>query len=154
MRSPKPVVSSEALKEAGLSVAVLKGLDLLDRIYWQRAAVRRTSDVDLLVDDRRLDEALRVVASLGYVHSESEPEAAQRRWSHQITYERRPQIRLEVHRLLSQDMGFTRTWEELERAEQIQAEEGLAGSGRLSLEALFVHLLVHLGIIVGEGNFH
>jgi hypothetical protein len=134
----------EALKGAGLRVAVLKGLDLIDRIYWQRTAVRRTSDVDLLVDDRRLDEVLEVVRSLGYVHSEVEPEAAQRRWSHQITYETDPDVHLEVHRLLSQDMGFTRSWEELERAGQIEEGAGLAGADRLSLEALLVHLLVHL----------
>jgi hypothetical protein len=134
----------EALKEAGLRVAVLKGLDLIDRIYWQRTAVRRTSDVDLLVDDRRLDEVLEVVRSLGYVHSEVEPEAAQRRWSHQITYETDPDVHLEVHRLLSQDMGFTRNWEELERAGQIEEGAGLAGADRLTLEALLVHLLVHL----------
>jgi hypothetical protein len=134
----------EALKGAGLRVAVLKGLDLMDRIYWQRTAVRRTSDVDLLVDDRRLDEVLEVVRSLGYVHSEAEPEAAQRRWSHQITYETDPDVHLEVHRLLSQDMGFTRTWEELERAGQIEEGAGLAGADRLTLEALLVHLLVHL----------
>jgi hypothetical protein len=60
----------QALAEAGISAAVLKGLDYQARLY-DAAGVRPTADVDLLVPDHTRRDAFRVLDRLGF-----EPRAA------------------------------------------------------------------------------
>ena len=117
---------------------------LLDRVYHGREAHRRTGAVDLLVDSRRLGPALETIERLGYRFIGEAPKDDQIRWYKDIPYEGPRKIRVEIHQELFLDMGFTLTWEELRRKRQLEEGRGLAGSDRLSLDALTVHLLVHM----------
>jgi hypothetical protein len=134
----------EALQARDVPVVALKGIDLLDRLYRDREQHRRTADVDLLIDERRFDEALEIVEGLGYRHHADEPKAVQRRWGKDVTYLGPHGVPVEMHRELFLDMGFTLTYGELSGGGHLERGRGPAGADRLTLEALAVHLLVHM----------
>jgi hypothetical protein len=133
-----------ALREAGVRTVSMKGIDILGRLYEGREAFRRTTDMDVLVDHRRLDRALDVVESLGFRHCGTEPRDIQARYGAEVEYEGPRGMRLEVHHELLLDAGFDVTLEELDHGGLIETGAGPHGSDRLSLDALTVHLLVHL----------
>ena len=129
-----------------VGVVALKGIDLLERLYAGRESRRRLSDIDLLVDHRKIDLALALVGGLGYRHEAEESQEAQQRWSKDVTLAGPNGVRVELHHRMSLEAGFTATREDLRAGGHLDPGAGPGGSDRLSLEALAIHLLVHRAI--------
>ena len=85
-----------AFAGAGLSAVALKGPLLAERLY-ARPAARPSSDVDLLVDEAALDDAVRVLASVGYAWTDSDEERRYRREHHHLHLSRARSLPLELH---------------------------------------------------------
>lgn len=134
-----------AISDAGIPIATLKGIDLLGRLYDGREGLRTTGDLDLLTPRSSFSEAMRVVESLGYEHYGHMERDAEERLSKDVMFRRHADgVLLELHHELMIDLGFTHAWDGLDAAGDLEHGTGLAGSSRLTLDALAVFLLVHM----------
>ncbi len=86
----------DALTRAGVPAVALKGPLLAERLY-PRPSARATSDVDLLVAEERVDDALRALATVGYTWAPSEAEERFRREHHHLHLSRESALPLELH---------------------------------------------------------
>jgi len=133
-----------ALRAEAVPVLTLKGIDVIDRLYRGREADRTTGDIDILVPEPEFARTLAIVDRLDYHHDAQESREAQERWSKDVVFRDSDGLPLDVHRELMIDLGFTRTWSDLEAADALEPGAGYAGTTRLTLEALTVYLLVHM----------
>ena len=85
-----------ALEGAGVRGVVLKGPLLAERLY-PRPSARATSDVDLLVEDRALDQAARALETVGYRRADGADEARLREEHHHLHLEHERSLPLELH---------------------------------------------------------
>jgi hypothetical protein len=87
-----------ALDRAGLAGVALKGALLAERLY-ERPAARPTTDIDLLVAERDLDEAASALAAIEYTPSNDPSEAHFRNAGHHLhlLHPRAPCIELHFH---------------------------------------------------------
>ena len=76
---------TEAVRDAGLEIAALKGLSLSVLAYGN-LAVRSTGDIDLLVSLEQVLEVERVLAGLGYTRVDPGAELTPRRMNHYLRY--------------------------------------------------------------------
>jgi hypothetical protein len=85
-----------AFEAGGIRVIALKGLPLIER-YYRDWGVRRTHDLDLLIDLSDLDRAHGRLLVSGWRAIEPLPEPAQRPFKHALAYQREPGLELDLH---------------------------------------------------------
>jgi len=87
---------SAALTASGVPACVVKGPVFSERLYRIRSD-RLFSDIDLLVDPARMDEALGVLAGLGYVLPEKLWDNSRRDMEYKFQHPQHPTVLIELH---------------------------------------------------------
>lgn len=120
-----------------IPVAPLKGIALLDTVYSADIGLRPMTDLDLLVPEDRIEQAIARLAPLGY--AEPEPSHRLRRVMHHRAL-RGPRAILELHTKLGQALVPRSTWRHVDPC---PATVHGVPAHRLSPAAELVHLLIH-----------
>ncbi|MBL8800061.1 MAG: nucleotidyltransferase family protein, partial [Planctomycetia bacterium] len=134
--------SLAALEAAGIRAAVLKGPILSERLYGD-PAIRRSTDVDLLIDPSELPRALTALASAGYEREAGPSTLYYERYHHHIALYRPLRPVLELHLRLFTGFGVVlRAADVLPRCQRFHSATGL-DCWLLDAEDEFLHLCIH-----------
>jgi hypothetical protein len=130
-----------ALATAAIPAVVLKGPLFAER-YYAHPAARGTSDVDLLVEERRVEDTVAALEPLGFRVADEEHAAWSRREHHHILLVHPHALPLELHFRAYRGFGETLPAEPLV-ARGRPAGEGFRALRVLASEDELVYLAVH-----------
>jgi hypothetical protein len=135
--------SLDVLREAGVVPIVLKGLDLLHRIY-ERFDDRTLNDVDLLIAPDELERAIRALERAGWVLPSARETRHYLRSSHHLPIRSpgSPPVDFEIHWNLAQELRFRVDGDGLRRRALPLTVAGRAVR-RLDDHDFVAHLLLH-----------
>jgi hypothetical protein len=131
-----------ALERAGLRAVLLKGPLFAERFY-ARPSARATSDIDLLVDEARLEDATRALAEASYSPSRDASEARFRREHHHLHFEHAHALPLELHFHAYKGFGSVLYGEPLIARSRPASEASLRSLSVLAPEDEVIYLAVH-----------
>ena len=123
-----------AFEQAGMDCIPLKGWVL--RQYYADPLSRSMSDMDILVRHYEHRSIMRVMRNLGY---EGDGRSA---WKHE-NFRKKPYMKVELHRRLTDDSGVIREWEKLMWS-RCRPEEGRQHVFRMSDEDFYIHHMLHM----------
>lgn len=124
-----------------IRVCALKGIALLDTAYADDPGGRRLSDLDLLVEEDRLESAVRRLGSeLGLVEPESSRRAA--RWHHERHLRAEPLV-VDLHRRLGTTVLERSSWDAVA---PVAARLHERDAHLLDRQHTLVHLVTHFAV--------
>ncbi len=124
----------DAFEQAGMDCIPLKGWVL--RRYYADSLSRSMSDMDVLVRHYEHRSIMRVMRDLGY---EGDGRSA---WKHE-NFRKKPYMKVELHRRLTDDSGVIREWEK-RMWSRCHPEEGRQHVLRMSHEDFYIHHMLHM----------